>query len=77
MLEMQNRGISKSMVEAVLATPDQIVNEYGGLKAYQSKAIFENQKMYLVRVIVDDTLDPIKIITVYRTSKFEKYWRTS
>ena len=25
--------------------------------------------------IVNDTVDPVKIVTVYKTSKTEKYWR--
>jgi hypothetical protein len=28
-----------------------------------------------VRVVVDDAVEPGRIVTVYRTSKFEKYWR--
>jgi hypothetical protein len=31
----------------------------------------------LVRVIVDVENEPVVIVTVYRTSKVEKYWRSS
>ena len=44
-------------------------------KAYQSIMDFGTGKDYLVRVIVDDTVVPGKVITVYRTSKIDKYWR--
>jgi hypothetical protein len=31
--------------------------------------------MFLLRVIVDDALDPAVVVTVYRTTKIEKYWK--
>ena len=30
---------------------------------------------YLVRVFVDVDRDPAEVVTVYQTSKIEKYWR--
>jgi len=30
--------------------------------------------MYLVRVIVDEGVNPARVVTVYRTTKIEKYW---
>jgi hypothetical protein len=30
----------------------------------------------LLRVFVDVDRDPPEVVTVYRTSKIEKYWRT-
>jgi len=35
---------------------------------------FEDGKMYLLRVVVDEDEQPPVIITAYRTSKIEKYW---
>ena len=32
-------------------------------------------KNYLLRVFVDIDYTPPKIVTVYKTSKIEKYWR--
>jgi len=32
--------------------------------------------MYLVRVVVAMGKDPPVVVTVYRTSKVEKYWRS-
>jgi hypothetical protein len=31
--------------------------------------------MFLLRAIVDYRVDPAVVITVYRTSKIDKYWR--
>ena len=68
------RGISQAVVEAVLTSPDQKVPEHGDVVCYQSKFEFD-QKQYLVRVMVNETVTPIKVVTAYRTSKIEKYWR--
>jgi len=71
--EMERRGIPLPLVEEVLENPDQITPGRGALKAYQSKCDIGG-KMYLVRVIVDDRADPALVVTVYRTTKIEKYW---
>ena len=47
-----------------------------GVICYQSK-IDINQKEYLVRVMVNERLTPAKVVTVYRTSKIRKYWKTA
>ncbi|MBI5299642.1 MAG: DUF4258 domain-containing protein [Deltaproteobacteria bacterium] len=74
--EMERRGIPQPLLENVLEQPQQIVNEYGGKKTYQSKIDFGGGKIYLLRVVVDDTINPTVVITAYRTSKIEKYWRS-
>ncbi|MGD9976016.1 MAG: DUF4258 domain-containing protein [Desulfatirhabdiaceae bacterium] len=73
--EMLLRGISLSLVDAILQNPQQIVDEYGNRKTYQSIIVSETGKDYLVRIIVDDTEMPGKVITVYKTGKIKKYWR--
>ena len=42
-------------------------------KAY--KVEFDDGRIFLLRVIVADDVDPLLVVTVYRTSKIEKYWR--
>jgi hypothetical protein len=76
-IEMERRQISLSSVESVLDNPQQIIIEREGRKVYQSKVDFGNGKIFLLRVIVADDIDPKVVITVYRTSKIEKYWRES
>jgi hypothetical protein len=71
--EIGCRKIPQGWVESVLEKPDQIVPERGALKAYQSKRDIGG-KMFLVRVIVDERVDPAVVVTVYRTTKIEKYW---
>jgi hypothetical protein len=74
--EMERRGIPLAVVESVLAAPGQKVPEHGDVVCYQSK-IEINQKPYLVRVMVIETAIPMKVVTVYRTSKIGKYWKTT
>lgn len=73
--EMSRRGITEDLVQAVLQNPGQIVDEYGNMKAYQSITGPETGENYLVRVIVNDTVEPKIVVTVYKTSKINKYWR--
>lgn len=74
--EMQRRAIPLTLLETVLQNPQQVVPEYGGKKAYQSQVDFGEGKIFLLRAIVDDKVAPAIVITVYRTSKISKYWRT-
>jgi hypothetical protein len=74
-LEMVRRGIAEDVVMEILAKPEQVVPEREGLVAYQSRMATEDKGVMLVRVIVEDRLTPRRVITVYRTSKIDKYWR--
>jgi len=65
-----------NLLKSVLESPQQVISERGGKKAYQSQLDFGGGKIFLVRVIVDETADPPIVVTVYRTSKITKYWRT-
>lgn len=73
--EMKRRKLSKALVKGILKGPQQIVNEYGNRKAFQSIIKFETGKDYLVRVIVNDNVEPAKVVTAYRTSRINKDWR--
>jgi hypothetical protein len=74
---MERRQIPYSFVESTLLNPEQIIPAHGGKVAYQSRIDFGAGKIFLVRVIVNDSADPSVVVTVYRTSKIEKYWRIS
>jgi hypothetical protein len=49
-----------------------VIEVHSQRHAYQS-IITMNEKPYLVRLIVE-TGDPPTVITVYRTSRIDKYW---
>ena len=74
--EMARRGIPLALVQAVMDDPEQRVVDESctGRWIHQSRLRFENGKMYLLRVVVDEGEKPPAIVTAYRTSKIEKYW---
>ncbi|KOH43191.1 hypothetical protein NC99_40150 [Sunxiuqinia dokdonensis] len=65
------RDISKEAVLLVVAHPDAVL-EQQGVSIY-SKLVVENSKTYLYRVFINFKKSPALVITVYKTSKLEKY----
>ena len=65
--QMKLRHISKEVVESILASPGQTLEEDGN-KVYQS--ITEEGK-YLIRIFVNERK---RVITVYKTTKIRKYY---
>ncbi|MGH8476052.1 MAG: DUF4258 domain-containing protein [Burkholderiales bacterium] len=75
--EMARRQISESDIAVVLSNPEQIEPVRSGRKVYQSRLeLGDPPKTYLLRVFLDIDREPADVVTVYRTSKVEKYWRT-
>ena len=74
--EMRRRSIPLALVQAVMDHPEQrlVDQSEAGRWIRQSRLRFEDGKMYLLRVVVDEDDQPPLIITAYRTSKIEKYW---
>ncbi|QQE64152.1 hypothetical protein GFS31_08310 [Leptolyngbya sp. BL0902] len=68
------RSIPLQLVEMVLADPEQQFEE-DGLMVYQSRFEGTQGKTYLLRVFVNTAVSPARVVTVYRTSKLNKYWR--
>ena len=71
--EAARRQVPLAVVQGVLDHPEQVVPERQDRRAYQSRVDFGG-KIYLVRVIVDESVQSVVVLTVYRTSKIEKYW---
>jgi hypothetical protein len=75
-LEMARRQISEAEVERVLAAPEQTECVREGRAVRQSRIKWgEPSKTYLLRVVVDIDRQPPEVVTVYRSSKVQKYWR--
>lgn len=74
--EIENRQIPLELLEMVLNEPQQIYVDEFDILVYQSVLGFPNSKKYLLRIFLADK-DPKHIITIYRTSKIDKYWRKS
>lgn len=75
-LEMIRRQIEPEWVATIMAAPEQIVEGFNGRKIFQSK-IETDGKAHLVRLVVEDWHSPPIVVTIYRTSKIEKYWRVA
>jgi hypothetical protein len=75
--EVERRAIPPALLDSVLRDPEQIVPGNAGTRVYQSRLDFGGGRVFLLRAIVDDTVDPAVVVTVYRTSKIAKYWRAS
>ncbi len=69
---MKLRSITEAQVMAVCQNPDNVIAR-SDLKVYQSISKVED-KSYLFRIFVNDAVDPNLIVTVYRTSKINKYY---
>ncbi len=74
--EMARRRISENDIARVLHAPEQAEHIQPGRAVYQSRLyIGEPPKTFLLRIFIDIDREPPAVVTVYLTSKIEKYWR--
>lgn len=72
------RGINEAIVRAVAEAPEQVVRIRDGREVRQSRVPFPPSGIqYLVRVFVDVSPEFETVVTAYRTSRIEKYWRSA
>jgi hypothetical protein len=72
--EMQRRGLDESIVRQVLSAPEWRETVRPGRDLLQSRMELDGE-IFLVRVFVDLDREPAVVVTAYRTSKLQKYWR--
>ena len=75
LLEVKRRGLDETLIQQVLTAPEQREMVRPGRDVLQSRFDMAG-KLYLVRVFVDVDRSPAEVLTVYRTSRIEKYWRS-
>lgn len=76
--QMARRQISEEMVAQVLSAPEQSELVRAGREVYQSRiGVGDPPNTYLLRVFVEVDRNPPEVVTVYLTSKIDKYWRTN
>jgi hypothetical protein len=69
------RGLSEEIVLDVARAPEQRFVIRAGRELRQSRvAMPGGGTLYLIRVVVDAGPRDETVVTVYRTSKIEKYW---
>lgn len=73
--EAQRRHIDLEIVLSIIRGPQQKIPSRKGRAIFQSKYYdnIENKEM-LLRAIVEQTGDVIKVVSIYKTSKIDKYW---
>lgn len=75
--EMRRRQIEESTVADVLRSPGQTETVRPGRAVYQSRLeVGDPPATYVLRVFVDTDPELAEVVTVYRTSKVQKYWRS-
>jgi hypothetical protein len=72
--EIARREIPEEVVMDVLRDPEQTVALPNRRRVLQSRVTMEG-RLYLVRVIVAAQDSEQLVVTAYRTSKLDKYWR--
>jgi hypothetical protein len=72
--QIRERGLNEADVLAVANQPGQIVIE-GNATFHQSVIQIESHPPFLLRILVNPETNII--ITAYRTSKINKYWRNA
>lgn len=73
--QLEQRDIPLTYLESVLTSPQQVIPQSDGTKVYQSQLDWGTGKVYLLRLVVRDDLEPWRVVTLYKTSKISKYWR--
>jgi hypothetical protein len=69
------RGLNEDVVLDVARSPEQRLAVRPGREVRQSRIRTPaGGTLYLVRVVVDSGQDGETVVTVYRTSKIDKYW---
>jgi len=72
LIQMRRRGIKEELITDIIHNPDKIVEQDEELSVY-SKVVNEDSKVYLYRVFLNHVKEPKVVVTVYKTSKLEKY----
>ena len=74
--EMKRRQIGQKEVERLIRHPEQVTDGKNNRTVLQGIHYDRKyNKQMLLRIIGEELGDTFHVITVYRTSKIEKYWR--
>jgi hypothetical protein len=75
--EIKRRSLTEEIVLHVIEHPEQYWEVRKGRSIYQAHVKMEiPEKDYLIRVFIDTDREPVEVVTAYRTTKIEKYWRS-
>jgi hypoxanthine phosphoribosyltransferase len=73
--QMLRRGITREIVMLVISHPEEtLANEEDVTVTIYQSLIKEDNQRFLLRVFINKDKFPHEIITLYKTSKIEKYY---
>lgn len=76
LFQIGRRGITEEKVRDVLTEPGQIQEVRPGRWVYQVRHhAGDPPREFVLRVLVDLDRKPPEVVTAYRSSKVNKYWR--
>jgi DNA repair ATPase RecN len=75
--QMVRRSLKRSVVEAVFLKPEQVLENENDedIRIYQS-IVKEGDILFLYRVFVNTKIQPNVIVTLYKTTKIDKYYES-
>lgn len=74
--EMQRRQVPEDVLRRVALAPQQVVSSEKGRVIHQSRIEDPlSGRPMLLRVVVEERQDELFVVTAYKTSKVEKYWK--
>lgn len=74
----QRRGVEEAAVMEIATAPEQVMPVRPGREIRQARRRDPRSgREHVVRVIVDTSGETDTVVTVYRSSKLDKYWRTT
>jgi hypothetical protein len=75
--QLIRRSLDRNIVESVVFNPEQMLEDENNadITIFQSN-VKEDGKLFLYRVFVNTKLLPNVIVTLYRTTKIEKYYES-
>lgn len=73
--EMVIRDVSPATLDDVLSNPGQVIEQGPTKRVYQSMKLIAGRR-WLIRVVVGHDEDPPVVITLYKTTQVDRYWKS-
>ncbi len=74
---LARRGLEAALILRTALEPEQVIAVRPGREIRQARVTLPREgRTVLIRVVVDAGDDGDVVVTAYKTSKIDKYWRT-
>ena len=72
---MRSRNLTNDQIKEAIKNPDEQFHNQMGMVVHKILKHDESHDKFLLRVFYKDEEDTILIISAYKTTKIEKYWK--